>query len=90
MKQINWEKINKFLLYWDGYTETLKKKYDKLQDCRCNRACEWKYTNDDWGTYESSCGEEWVIPNEYGRKANNFYYCPNCGGKIKEVGSEND
>lgn len=47
--------------------------------------CEWTYTDPfDYDYWETGCGEAFCFDdNEL--KENNYFYCPNCGKKIKEI-----
>ena len=45
--------------------------------------CVWTYRNDDWGAWETSCGQEYCLqagtPSECDMR-----YCAYCGGKLIE------
>ena len=45
--------------------------------------CEWKGNDVIWKT---SCGAEWVFPDEQDPSYNGMIYCPFCGDLLEEVG----
>jgi len=62
--------------------------FEDLEDCR-NQVrsmqkpdCIWKYMDDDWGSWDTSCGKSFCL--EYGLlSANGMNYCCYCGGIIE-------
>jgi len=45
--------------------------------------CAWKQVDDDWGTWESSCGQLFCLDDGTPWQ-NNMRYCPFCGNSITE------
>jgi hypothetical protein len=53
------------------------------------KTCEWELINDDINYWESKCGIDFTLID--GTPAeNNFNYCPNCGGVLVVVESEEE
>jgi len=46
--------------------------------------CEWHKGDDEYGIWESACGESWSFVDG-GPTENRMLYCHRCGGKLREV-----
>lgn len=58
-----------------------------IEEAMTSKTCEWyKEDDDDW---RGSCGCLWGFNGETPTKSE-AYFCPQCGGKIIEIGSKGD